>query len=566
MLINKIETRWEVPERKYSDLTSQLLINRKIDLIEKERFLNPNYYEDLLDPYKIKDMDKAVNLIENAYNNKQIIGVFADYDADGIPGAALLFKVFKQLGIFCETYIPSRSEGYGLNKKGIDELYKKGCKILITVDLGITCQKEVLYAKKLGFKVLVTDHHEIQNDCFPKDADAILHTHLSENYDNKDLAGGALAFKLVQAISIKFGRPNEKELKWLFDLPAISTICDVVPLTYENRVIAKYGLIVLGKTKNIGLRAIYDVAKIQYEKMDTYKVGYLIGPRINAPSRMKYENYSYRLLTSDNQDDAFYIAKKLNDINLSRQKILDEALSESLLAIKSKRLDRNKIIILRNKKWPLGILGLIASRITEKYVRPCIVFTKEDGVLRGSARSCEYFNIMNFFTKFKEYLLGYGGHKVAGGLSLSIDKYEEFNSLAISYCNKKIMDHNLIKTIKTECEIYQNEISLLTINKIKKFEPFGLGNPKPVFLIKNGKIIESKSLGSKENHLKLQITFEKSNKVFEAIKFNSPELIKMFKKDDIIDLVCCLDENTWNGRTKIQLLIIDIKKSNEKVE
>lgn len=564
MLKNEFQTKWEVPERIYDDITSQLLYNRKIDLKDKSSFLNPDYNKDLLDPYKIKDMKKAVNLIRFCHENNQKIGIFADYDADGIPGAVLLHKVFKQLGILCETYIPTRSEGYGLNKKGILELYNKDCRLLITVDLGITCKKEVIYAKKLGFKVIVTDHHEIQKDFFPENADAILHTHLSKNYLNKDLAGGALAFKLVQAIGIEFGKPNERDLKWYFDLPAISTICDVVPLTHENRVIAKYGLIVLQKTKNIGLRTLYDVAKIDFEKMDTYKVGYLIGPRINAPSRMKYENFSYKLLICDNKNDALNIAKKLNDINLSRQKVLDEALLESMKQIKNKKLDKNKIIILKNNNWPLGILGLIASRITDNYVRPCIVFTKEDGVLRGSARSCEYFNIINFFTKFKKYLLGYGGHKAAGGLSLNEEKYMEFESVAVKYCNGKITDNDLVKTIKTECEMKANEINLSTIKKIKEFEPFGMGNSKPIFLIKNANIIDYKWLGSKKNHLKLKLMFGKSDKAIEAIKFNSQDLAEKINNGDIIDIVCCLDENIWNGRIKIQLLLIDIKKSNEK--
>jgi single-stranded-DNA-specific exonuclease len=564
MIKNKCETRWEVLDRKYQDITSQLLFNRKINLSKKDEFLNPQYQKDLLDPFKINDMKKAVNLIGLARKNQQKIGIFADYDADGIPGAALLNKVFKQIGISCKTYIPSRSEGYGLNKKGIDELYEKGCRLLITIDLGITCKKEVLYAKEIGFEVIVTDHHEIQKEYFPNSAQAILHTHLSKNYNNKDLAGGALVFKLVQAIGIEFGKPNERDLKWLLDLPAISTICDVVPLTYENRVIAKYGLIVLEKTKNIGLQAIYEVAKIDYKNMDTYKVGYLIGPRINAPSRMKYENYAFKLLVSDDKKEAFDISKKLNDINILRQQTLKEALSESMEIINKKKLDKNKIIILKNKKWPLGILGLIASRITETYSRPSIVFTKEDGVYRGSARSCDYFNIMDFFIRFRKYLLGYGGHKVAGGLSLKEEKYVEFESIAIDYCNKTILKSNLVKMIKIECELTYNELSLITLKKIKAFEPFGLGNTNPIFLIKNAKVLDIKWLGSSKNHLKILLSFRDDEKNFEAIKFNATEYTKIIHKDDIIDIVFNLNENTWNGRTKVQLLIIDIKKSNEK--
>lgn len=564
-----MNNRWIIYPKKSNNIINQILLNRGIDLQLKKKFLDPDYMRDLLDPFLIKDMEKAVKIIKNSIKNHEKIGIFADYDADGIPGAALFYKLMSSFNLQPEVYIPSREEGYGLNKKGVEELAQKGCKILISVDLGITSKKEVEFAKKLGMKVIITDHHEIQKNLFPDNADAVIHTHLSKKYKNKDLAGGAVVYKIAQALGKKLGRPNERELKWLLDLPAISTICDIVPLTGENRVIAKYGLIVLSKTKNLGLKKLYQVSTINQNLIDTYTVGFLIGPRINAPGRMDHAQASYYLLTTKDKAEALRIAEKLNNINLIRQKSLEKLLIRAKKQIKETSLDKEKIIVIRGKNWPVGVVGLVASKITEEYNRPSIVFSESDGVLRGSARSIDKFHLVMNLKKLEKYLVSLGGHAKAAGLSLKIADYQRFYRKICALAKQKILDEDLIKKIRVDAIIDVKDLTLNLVQKLKKFEPFGLGNPRPTFMIKNMMISDLRWVGKEKNHLKIKASqaskvseaSEVQRKQFDAIGFGMNKLRDKIHSGDIIDIVFSLSENVWQGRKRLDLKINDLRIS-----
>lgn len=567
--------RWSVYPKKSDDIIDQLLANRDIKLSEKKVFLSPDYTNDLEDPFLIKDMSKAIKRIEKAIQGKEKIGIFADYDADGIPGAAILYKTFAMHDIEAQVYIPSREEGYGVNENGIKKLSQDGVSLLVTVDLGITAKKEVALANKLGMDVIITDHHEVQTRSFPDNAYAVLHTHLSEKYANKDLAGGAVAFKLAQAIGIKIGRPNIRDLKWLLDLPAICTICDMVPLTGENRVIAKYGLIVLSKTKNIGLKELYKVSKIDDKNMDTYTVGFLIGPRINAPGRMyrsisssgsrlqntlgDHAQASYYLLTTSNKHDASEIAKKLDEINTKRQQVLQEILVKARQMIKNDNLDREKIIIVRGQKWPGGIVGLVSSRITEEYCRPSIVFSEDKEILHGSARSIDAFHLVDNLKKVQTLLTSYGGHAKAAGVSLESKNFHKFYKLITQLARKEIRDIDLIKEIKIDAEVKAQDLSLKLVNELKKFEPFGLGNPRPVFMIKRIQVSDIKWVGREKNHLKLKLKHKNSLKILDAIYFGVDRTKLKIQKSDIVDIVFSISENVWQGVRRLDLKIIDLK-------
>lgn len=557
-----MKKNWIVYPKTNDDIIDQILANRGIKLSERDKFLHPDYERDLLDPFKISDMEKAVKIIHDAIKNRQKIGIFADYDADGIPGAALLYKVFKLFHLDIETYIPKRTEGYGLNIEGIKKLQKNGCEILVTVDLGITDKEEIDFAKKIGMKVIVTDHHEVQKNLFPENADAIIHTHLSKNYKNKDLAGCAVAYKLAQALGKKLGKPDENQLKWFLDLPGISTICDMVPLIGENRVIAKYGLKVLRKTKILGLEELYQVSAIEKENIDAYTVGFNIGPRINAPGRIDNAEASYIMLTTSDKKIAEEVAKKLNDVNTYRQKSLEKALEEAKQKIKSRSLDKNKIIVVSGKGWPIGIIGLVSSKITEAYNRPSIVLTEEDGILRGSGRSIDKFNLVDSLKKLENLLLGFGGHVKAAGLSLKKENYEEFYNRICKIAQDALTDEDLVKKIKIDAEIDQKDIGLGLVEEIKQMEPFGLGNPKPLFLGKNFEIISSKLVGRDENHLKLVLGKKGSLRKFDAISFNCDKNILPLSHGLLIDIVFCLEENVWNNQSKVQLKIVDIDKTS----
>lgn len=571
------KARWVLYPKKSDDIIDQLLINRGIKLSQKEVFLSPDYIKDLEDPFHIKDMSKAIKRIEKAIINKEKIGVFADYDADGIPGAAILYKTFAMYNIVTQVYIPSREEGYGVNEKGIRKLAQDGVKLLITVDLGITAKKEVALAKELGIDVIITDHHEIQEKSFPKNAYAVLHTHLSEKYKSKDLAGGAVAFKLAQAIGIKMGKPNERDLKWLLDLPAISTICDMVPLTGENRVIAKYGLIVLSKTKNIGLKELYNISKIDNKNIDTYTVGFLIGPRINAPGRMSqitsnsksrlqntsgdHAQASYYLLTTKDRHNALEIARKLDDINTKRQQVLQEILVKARQMIKQTNLDREKIIIVCGKKWPGGIVGLVSSRITEEYCRPSIVLSEDGGIFHGSARSIDRFHLVDNLKKVQTLLLSYGGHAKAAGVSLESKNFNKFYKLITQLARKQIRDIDLIKEIKIDAEVKAQDLSLRLVDELKKFEPFGLANPRPVFMIKKIQISDMKWVGKEKNHLKLKLKPKNSLKELGAIYFGVDRTKLKIQKNDFLDIVFSISENVWQGVKRLDLKMIDLIKN-----
>ncbi len=551
--------RWIISPKKSDDIIEQLLINRGIDPKNKDQFLYPDYKRDLLDPFLINDMDKAVKLIHDTICNNEKIGVFADYDADGIPGAALLYRVLKIYKAEVEVYIPSRNEGYGLNEKGIEDLYKKGCKLLISIDLGITNKKQVEYAKKLGMKVIITDHHEIQKDLFPKNADVVVHTHISDKYLNNDLAGGAVVYKIAQALGIEYGHPDEREIKWLLDLPAISTICDIVPLTGENRVIAKYGLLVLSKTKNMGIKCLYKYSNINKENVDTYTVGYQIGPRINAPGRIAHGKSSYDLLVCDDEKTATIIAKKLDETNQERQESLKEILLEAKKIIRDKKLDEEKIIIVRGKRWPSGLVGLVSSKITDEYNRPSIVLSEEDEILRGSSRSIDCFHLVSNLKKVEKYLMSFGGHAKAAGLSMKKDNFHKFYKAITQIAYSKISDKDLIGEIKIDMKIKFQDLSLGLVKDIDRFEPFGLGNPRPILMVKDLEVIDTRWVGKDRNHLKLKLKHPKSTKIIDAICFRAHEDFERIRRSSIIDLAFTLSENVWRGQRRLDLLVADIQ-------
>lgn len=558
---------WIVKPKKSEDIIEQLLINRKIPRKDWDNFLNPRY-ESLLDPNNLHDIDLAVKRIIKAIEGKETIGIFADYDADGILGAAILTNFFDYLGVKTTIYIPSREEGYGLNERGLNDLKKSGCQLIITVDLGITGKEQVKFAKKSGIDVIVTDHHLFKTNQLPKDALALVHPKLSKNYPNKDLTGGAVAWKLVSAIISKI--TNHKSQinnypKWSLDLAAVSTVCDMVPLAGENRAITKFGIKVLAQTKNIGLEELMRIARVDLEKISTYTLGFQIGPRINAPGRMDHAQISYYLLTTRNRKEAREIAKKLDEINHQRQEELEKAIIEAEEKVLKKGLLKNKIILVEDKKWSEGIIGLIAGRLAERFCRPVIVFREGENELKGSARSITEFHILEALDKAKKFLLKYGGHAGAAGLQTSKIMYKKLQQKLIEVADAKLVDADLLPKIKIDAEVKPPKINLKLFDEIKKLEPFGMGNPRPAFLTRGLEIVDKRLVGREEKHLKLRLKSSGqssviSHQLLEAISFNCEECKKNLQIDDVVDIVYHIDENEWNGTRKIQMKIIDIRK------
>jgi len=558
--IYSIMKKWLIYPQKSNNIIEQLLINRGVK--NKEQFLNPNYEKDLHNPFLLKGMGKAVRRIQEALKQKEKIGIFADYDADGIPGAALLFRTFKSLGCISEVYIPVREEGYGLNEKGIRELANKGCKLLITVDLGVVNNKEIKLAKRLGMDTIICDHHEIQKSRIPQEAIAVLHPALSKSYPNKNLAGGGVAFKLSQAISAKLTKPSLNELKWLLELPAISTVCDCVELKGENRTMVKYGMVVLSKTKNLGLQELYRTAVIDPKNINTYTIGFQIGPRINAPGRMDHAAPAFRLLTTENREEAKKIAQELNRINYKRQQQLDQVLAEAEEKIKKRKLDKNKMILVEGKNWPMGIIGLVAGKIMEKYSRPVIVFRQEEKLTKGSARSIDGFHILQALERAKGYLLKHGGHAQAAGVTLENKHLSTLYDKLLEIAEAELKFEDLVPKISIDAVIEPEDINFELYNQIRKFEPYGIGNPRPVFLMKGVKIISLRLVGVDKKHLKFLLASPDQNMSFDAIGFDLHYFSQTLQVNDKIDVVFTIDEDTWNGQKKLQLKILDLKKIN----
>jgi single-stranded-DNA-specific exonuclease len=542
--------RWVVLPKKSESVIEQLLINRHIEKEDWDSFLNPDFEKGLHDPLLMKGMKEAVARIEQAVLQKEIVGIFGDYDADGIPGLALLYDLFSKLELKVVPYIPSRSEGYGLNKEGIDIFAKAKVTLMVTVDLGIRSFDQVGYAKENGIETIILDHHE-PGEKIP-DCIVVNPKQKGDKYPFCELSGCGVAFKLAQALSKKFNKINIPYLKWLLDLVAISTICDIVPLVDENRIFAKFGLIVLRKTKRIGLLKLYQAASIEPEKIDTYTVGFQIGPRLNAPGRMAHANQSFYLLISKDPKEATALAAKLDQINRLRQSELDRVLKSAKEKVIQDGLDQKKVIIVSGRDWPHGIIGLVAGKLMEEYARPVIVCEKREKDFRGSARSIDGYNIIEALEESNQLLTSFGGHAKAAGLTFELSKMESLYDQLLQIAAVKLKDKDLVPKIKIEAKISEKEITNRLLQSLKKLEPFGLGNPRPVFTLENIKATDVRTVGREDKHLSFKVGD------LRAIAFDLAAFSDHLK-NQVIDLAFTIDEDTWGGESKPQLKIVDIK-------
>ena len=555
---------WQIQPRKHDDIIIQLLYNRGVISRENqnekiEKFFHPNFESDLHNPSSLPDCGKAVSRFSQAVKKKEKIGIFADYDADGIPGAAFLYKALKKLGLESEVYIPNREAGYGLSKEGIDLLISKKCSLIVTIDLGIKNIEEAKYCQAKKIDLIITDHH-IPGETLPRAVAVVNPLIKGSKYPFSGLSGAAVIFKVVSALAKKSPEIDQSFLKWNLDLIAISTIADVVPIVDENRTIAKFGMIVLNKTKNIGLSELYKISGLELDKLSAYTVAFQIAPRINAPGRIDHATKSLQLLIAEDKNEAFKLAKWLNDKNVERQKTMDELIIEVCKKIeKDRSFDHNIISVAGD--WMKGVLGPSANQIVEKYYRPAIVFSSKDDIYSGSARSIEGVNIVEILAKVKKYLLRFGGHKGAAGLSVRKKDYENFRKSIIQYCDKNIAKDLLARKIKVDAELKSNELKLGLYDKISSFEPFGMGNPKPVFICRNMKIEYPRIVGKEGKHLSAYLS--NGDFRFKAIYFNYGKDHDIIKNNSICDIAFSLSDDNWNNERKLCLNIIDLKHNSE---
>jgi len=548
---------WKLFPKKSGDIIDQILINRKISLDDKDQFLNPKL-TDLNNPWLLPDIDKVVKYLIRAQKEQLKVGIYGDYDADGIPGAVLLKEICDQLKLETEVHIPSRSEGYGLNIEAINHLIKQGIKILISVDLGMTNIKEIAYARDKGLIVLVLDHHEPKQEL--PNAQALVNAKRKDSkYPDHEISGAVVAFKLAQALEQK-DLLDKKFLRWSLDLIAISVITDIVPLNKENRILAYYGLMVLKQTKRLGLKELYQVAGIKQKMISPYIVGFQIGPRINAAGRMKNASQAYYLLATKDKDQAKKLAMELNQLNQNRQDELERIHKIASAKVIKLGLNKKKLIMVEGRNWPSGLIGLVASRLVEEFFRPVVVLSRGKQMSQGSARTIPGFNILQALDRSSKWLKRYGGHEKAAGLALKNEHLASLYNSLLKIAEEELTAEDLIPEILIDAELDFKLINKKLFQQLSKLEPHGMANPRPVFYSKKVKVINMSLVGKGKEHLKMEL--EQDGKRFSVIGFDLGLRAKNIKINDKISIAYSIVENDYSFIPKLELNIKDIKLNN----
>lgn len=539
---------------KIHEITACLLINRGITEVDQaQSFLNPQL-KDLYDPFLLKDMKKAVERLKKAIKNQEIVVIFGDYDVDGITATALLMMVFESLGLKAFYHLPNRLvEGYGISKAGIDFVKEKKASLVVTVDCGISSTKEVELLTKKGIDVIITDHHQPHENLIPQNAIAVINPKQKDcSYPEKEICGVAVAYKLAQALS---GNPLEEHL----DFVCLGTLADVVPLIGENRIFVKCGLEVLNKTKKIGLHALFDSARIKDKIITPYFVGYILSPRINAAGRLTSAEAALKLFLTQDEDEAKELAKSLEEQNRKRQNIEEEILNE---AIKKIELDfdfkNNFVMVLDHDHWHRGVLGVVASRIADRYYRPTVIISWEGNHGRGSARSIKSFHLFDALNKCESFLEHFGGHKYAAGLSLQKEHLESFKKTINEHARMMLSEDDLLPLIEPEVEAPISVFNEALIQEIDKLSPYGSGNPEPLFCSLGLEIKPGVSVLGRDT---LRFFVSDGRATTKAIGFRKGDLFPLVNEASKIDLVYSPNWETWQGNSSVQLKIKDLKPS-----
>lgn len=550
------EQKVEEIAKKYeiNKLLATILVNR--DITEKqtiEKFLNPKR-NDFYDPYLMPDMEIAVERIIKAIEKNEKILIYGDYDVDGITSVTVLKSFLEERGITISEYIPNRlKEGYGLNKKAIEEIAKQGIQLMITVDCGISAVEEVEYANKLGIETIITDHHEPGNE-LPK-ALAVVDAKRKDNtYPFRNLAGVGVVFKLIQAIGTRLKLDEKKYLKYL-DIVCIGTISDIVPLVDENRVIVKLGLKLVKQTKNLGLREI--IKSSGYNQIDSNTISFGVAPRINACGRMGHQEEALKLFLETEEKEVNQLTQKLNEYNKIRQETEKKIYNEAVEEIEKEKLYNKNTIVIMKKNWHHGVIGIVASKITELYFKPSILLCEEEENAKGSGRSIPGFDLYEALTNCKEHIDRFGGHSMAIGINIKKDDFEKFRNKIENIAEEKNI-REIVPILKVDAQIYLDDINKEMVGSLKELEPYGEANKMPIFVFRNLKIDSIRAL-SEGKHLKL--TLKDNKNIVNAIGFNLGELANEYRIGDKVDVAGNLEINTFNGVENIQINIKDIMKS-----
>ena len=542
-----------------SPILGRFLIQRGIHTVqEAKRFFRPQL-TDLHDPFLYTDMDIAVTRLNEALGRKERILVYGDYDVDGCTAVALVYKFLQQFYSNVDYYIPDRyEEGYGVSHKGLDFAYETGVKLIIVLDCGIKAIDEIAYAKEKGIDFIICDHH-VPDDQLPP-AIAILNAKRTEStYPYPHLSGCGVGFKLMQAFAISNGIPFSRLIP-LLDLCAVSIASDIVPIMGENRILAYHGLRQLNSNPSIGLKAIIDICGLTDREITINDIIFKIGPRINASGRMQNGKEAVSLLVERNYKTAFNQASQINQYNEQR-KDLDKAMTEQANQIVEKLTDhqQQKAIVIYNEEWHKGVIGIVASRLTEIYYRPAVVLTRNEDMATGSARSVAGFDVYSAIASCRDLLENFGGHTYAAGLSMKAEHVEEFKRRFQAYVEEHIQPAQTQPILNIDAVIGFQDITHKLFTDLKKFQPFGPDNQKPVFCTHH--VYDygtSKVVGRDQEHIKLELVDDNSSHVMNGIAFGQSSQARYIKTKHSFDIAYTLEDNT-HKRGEIQLQIEDIR-------
>lgn len=547
-----------------SKVLARVLLNRKVSTEKEARvFLAPKLTE-LIDPEKMPGMEQAVSRIVDAVRKKQRIAIYGDYDVDGITSVAILSQLFDLLGCGCDFYIPHRiDEGYGLNEAAVRTLAEAGTELLITVDCGITAVQTAKLVKELGMEMIITDHHQ-PGETLPE-ACAVVHPML-DNYPNPDSAGAMVAFKLAWGVANAFrkGAQNSPAVRQFLinatTLAAMGTVADVVDLCGENRILTSYGLKAVSGTDLEGVKALIHTAGLAGEAIDSYHIGFRLAPMLNAAGRMGHARLAVELLTSDNEMRCYKIAQYLKQQNDQRRKIERDIFKEARAMITAMGLDHpdRRTIVLESENWHSGVIGIVASRIVDKYYRPAILINTGNHIGQGSARSVEGFNIYDGLHACREHMEGFGGHSMAAGLKIDKQNIGAFREAFESYAAENIRTEQIVSKLEIDAECGINEFTGPVMRELALLEPFGPGNPKPMFATRGVSLISNpRRCGAKGEHLQMSITDD--NGSVRCIGFRLGHLEKKLLEADCFSVAYNPQINSYNGSSNLQFVIEDIQ-------
>ncbi len=522
------------------------------DPLELEELLSPDCI--MADPFELSDMEKAVEIISDAIYSESLIAIFGDYDVDGVTATALMYSYLKNRGARVIYAVPDREkDGYGINLAAIDRFREQNVDLIITVDNGISAISEIEYAKRLGMKVVVTDHH-LPTDTLPA-ADAVIDPHRKDDTSEfKDICGVMVAFKTIAAIE---GKSPEEMLYEYGDLVAIGTVADVMPLLYENRSAVREGLGLIMNGTRRGVSALVRASGMELHTMTASKIAYSIAPRLNAAGRMGDAARAVELLLTDDDETANGLAELLVSENIRRQSLEKKIFSEAVEKVEKNGYKHNRVIVVDGEGWHGGVVGIVAARICEKYGRPAIVLSTSEGIANGSARSISGFSIYNAIAACSYLLSKFGGHEMAAGVTLSASLINDFRSAINEYAGD--LDR-VFPELKLDCKLNPSALSVDLVEELRSLEPFGVGNPVPLFGIFGVKIERISAVASGKH---IRLAFSKNDTSFNAMLFGVTPQAFAFEVGQTVDIAVVVDTNEYNGSVSLTVQIKDIRISSE---